>query len=315
MSQNNTLLSGTLARASQLAAHYADHARSKRTRTLYARQWEAFMAWCARADAPALPAAPATIAAWLADLAHQGRSLSAINVALSAVLAQHRAAGHTLKRAHPVIAAVLGGIARRCARPHVTAAPLDLDTLRLTVSAIDGADLRALRDRAVILLGFWAALRRSEIAALDVGGRSGVRIVPQGLIVQLTATKTSAETQTIAVPRRTDALCAVDAVQRYLAAANPSRGPVFRAISKAGRLLDRRLNAASVTHILKTRLGANAGRFSAHSLRAGFITAAAEGGAPEHMIARTSRHKSVAVLRGYIRSGDAFAAAAGRFIG
>ena len=81
-------------------------------------------------------------------------------------------------------------------------------------------------------------------------------------------------------------------------------GALFRPVSKAGRLLDRRLDATSVRHILTQRAGTKT--FSPHSLRSGFITSAAKTGAPEHAIQRTSRHRSVEVLRGYIRGNDPF---------
>ena len=131
---------------------------------------------------------------------------------------------------------------------------------------------------------------------------------PEGLLVHLTGTKASAPTQTVAIPRREDELCATAALEHYLAATGISHGPLFRAVSKTGRLLERRLDATSVGHILKGRAGDS--KFSPHALRAGFITAAARAKVPEHVIQRTSRHKSVEVLRGYIRANDPFDCAA-----
>jgi integrase len=160
-------------------------------------------------------------------------------------------------------------------------------------------------------LGFFGALRRSELVALDVRGRSYVEIAPEGLRVHVTGSKASAATETIVIPRRDDELCAARALERYLASTGLRSGTLFRPISKAGRLLDRRLEATAVRHILRQRAGKTS--LSPHSLRSGFITSAAKSGAPEHVIQRTSRHKSVDVLRSYIRSGECFAgAAAGR---
>jgi site-specific recombinase XerD len=232
-------------------------------------------------------------------------------------------AGHALPRTHPAIAAVMAGIARANARPIRRAAPLAIEHLRRIVAGMDGKDLRSLRDRALLLVGFFGALRRSELVALDVAGgnaavadnvagRSLVEIGTQGLVLHLTGTKASAATQTVALPRRGDELCAAAALERYIAAADITNGPLFCAISKADRLLGRRLEAGSVRHILRERSGISA--FSPHSLRAGFITSAANAKAPEHLIQRISRHKSVAVLRSYIRDADAFATSAAAYL-
>ena len=126
--------------------------------------------------------------------------------------------------------------------------------------------------------------------------------------MHLTGTKASAATQTVAIPRRADELCATAALERYLAAAGIANGPLFRAVSKAGRLLARRLEAASVRHILKVRGRAARSRRTHFAL--GFITSAANANVAEHVIQRTSRHKSVEILRGYIRGGDPFDCAA-----
>jgi integrase len=230
--------------------------------------------------------------------------------ALAAIQFVHREAGHTLSREARAIAAVLAGITRTSSRPIRHAAALELETLRGLIAGINGGDVRALRDRALLLVGFFGALRRSELVSLDVtvgklGGRSGLEICAHGLRVHVSASKASAETQTIVIPRRADALCATAAVERYLAAAAITRGPLFRAVSKGGRLLPRRFDAASVRHVLKARSGGS--RFSPHSLRAGFITSAAKRSVPEHLIQRVSRHASAEVLRGYIRAGDDFA--------
>jgi integrase len=255
--------------------------------------------------AEALPAVPEAIAAYLGALADVGKSVSTIRIALAAILYGHGAAGHELPRAHPAIAAVMAGIARRKSQPIRHAAPLHIADLRAILAAIDGSDVRALRDRALLLVGFFGALRRSEIASLDVTGRSPIEIRDEGLLLRLTATKKSATTQAVAIPRRDDELCAASAVTRYLAAAGLKTGPLFRAIGKGGRVSGRRLDGASVRHILKQRTS-GAQMFTPHSLRSGFITSAAKAGAPEHAIQRTSRHKSADVLRGYMRSADIF---------
>ncbi len=318
--QPETDMNGALAMAWQKALPYARAARTEGTLRVYAHAWGQWDAWCRLMHTRALPANPSAVAAYLAELARNGgASVSHIRVTLAAIQFAHQAAGHGLDRKHPALAHILAGITRKQARPVRQASPLSLADLRKLIVGITGDDIRAKRDRALLLVGFFGALRRSEICKLDVTGPSPIEITAQGLKLHLTDTKTSAETQTVALPRRNDDLCPVAAVERYLEAAQISTGPLFRPVSKAGRLIDRGLDASSVRHVLQERvrmawahdceaaLSQRMARLSPHSLRAGFITAAANAGAPEHVIQRTSRHKSIEVLRSYIRGTDAFA--------
>jgi integrase len=303
---------GALAMACQRAQPYVAAARAKGTRRLYARAFARWAHWCAAMHAPSLPAEPESIAAYLAELARDGKSVATIKGALAAILYLHRQQGHRVDSHAPAIAAVMAGITRRASRPIRRAPALELDGLRGVIADIEGEDLRALRDRALLLVGFFGALRRSELVALDIKGRTFVETLPQGLILHLTAPKASAATQSVCIPRRTDELCATRAVEQYLARTGIARGPLFRAISKGEKLLERRLDATSVRHILKARAGDR--QVSPHSLRAGFITSAAKANVPEHVIQRTSRHKSVEALRGYIRGTDIFADCAARHL-
>ncbi|WP_291004278.1 tyrosine-type recombinase/integrase [Hyphomicrobium sp.] len=310
--QLETEANGALNLACQRAQPFAAAARAAGTRRVYSGALKRWQAWCAEMHATALPAAPEAVAAYLAELARGGKAVSTITGALAAIKHAHASAGLALDPHSPAIAAVMAGIARCASRPLRRAAALDLETFRTLIARIDGTDVRALRDRALLLIGFFGALRRSELVSLDIGGRSRIDITAAGLILHLTDTKGQAATETLAIPRRQDALCAAAALERYLAATQLRRGPLFRAVNKAGRLGARRLDATSVRHILIARVGAPT--FSPHSLRAGFITAAAQAGAPEHLIQRVSRHKSVNVLRGYIRAGEPFATSAAHYL-
>lgn len=300
-----------------MALAFARAVRAEGTLAAYGRSWRQWQRWCTAHCCRPLPAAPETVADWLAEQAAAGRSVSRVRGLLAAVLFVHRFKGVSFQRAHPLMDAVLAGIARSCARPSQPARPLTLSELRRLVRADAGGGLKERRDRALILVGFWGALRRSEIAALGLSGRSRVSINGEGLLLHLTGTKAAQWSTAVAIPRRPGPLCAARAVERYVGMAKLSKGPLFRAISKSGELLERPLSAAGIRHILKERFAA-AGlapeRLSAHSLRAGFITAAANAGAAEHVIARTSRHRSAEILRSYIRSANAFTDNAHRLI-
>jgi site-specific recombinase XerD len=142
------------------------------TRRLYDRAWARWAQWCSVMHASPLPAASEAVAAFLAELASAGKSVATVKGALAAIRFVHREAGHALGRNTRAIAAVMAGIARRSSRPIKRAAALKLDDMRSLVSAIGGEDVRSLRDRALLLVGFFGALRRSELVALDVAGNN-----------------------------------------------------------------------------------------------------------------------------------------------
>jgi integrase len=179
----------------------------------------------------------------------------------------------------------------------------------------DGS-LRSLRDRALLLVGFAAALRRSEIVALDVRDLDLGRDA-RGVTLLIRRSKTDQEQQgeAIAIPiAEEEALCPVQALYAWLEAAQISEGPVFRSFAlPRGRtrsevVQKNRLTGQDVARILRRVLKAADidGDFAGHSLRAGFITSAAVRGVSEASIQRVSRHRSTAVLRGYVRHATRF---------
>jgi integrase len=179
-----------------------------------------------------------------------------------------------------------------------------VDPIELTTRA-------AYRDRALLLLGFAAALRRSELVALDVEDLSFDPA--KGVLLTIRRSKTDQERAgaQVAVPyaRAGNDLCAVRALLAWLETAEIHRGPVFRQMRRGDTLTDQRLTDQSVALIVKRRAQA-AGllpeQVSGHSLRAGYATAAAAAGIEERKIANVTRHKNLPVLRGYIRRATAF---------
>ena len=178
--------------------------------------------------------------------------------------------------------------------------------------ALCPATLAGHRDRALLALGFAGALRRSELVALEV---ADLTEVPDGLRVRIRRSKTDQEGEgaEIAIPRGYR-LRPVEAVQAWLAAAEISTGPVFRPVLKGGRVQGVPLTPHSAAQIVKAyarRAGLDAQGFAGHSLRSGFLTSAAEAGASVFKMTEVSRHKSVDVLRGYVRRADLFREHAG----
>ena len=175
--------------------------------------------------------------------------------------------------------------------------------------AAPAASLRDVRDRAILLLGFAGAFRRSELVALDV---ADIEPTPEGLLVTIRRSKTDQDGQgrTVAIPRG-DVACPVAALAGWLAAAGIADGPLFRRVwnRRNQRVGAHRLTARNVASIVQdaaARLGFDPATFGAHSLRAGFITSAAKRGANLFKICDTSGHKSLEMLRTYVRDTELF---------
>jgi site-specific recombinase XerD len=167
--------------------------------------------------------------------------------------------------------------------------------------------LIGLRDRALLLLGFAGAFRRSELVALNV---ADIQECEAGLRVHIGRSKTDQEAQGVTIGIVPGAVaCPVRAIKAWLEAAAITDGPVFRSIAKGERVSTVRLSDKSVADIVKrhaSRLGLDPAAFGGHSLRAGFLTSAAAKGASIFKMMDTSRHKSVDTLRGYVRDAELF---------
>jgi integrase len=191
-------------------------------------------------------------------------------------------------------------------RPLRKAQPRELEPLARLLEPIDTSTLAGLRDRALLLLGFAAALRRSELVALDV---EDLHLdAARGLLVTIRRSKADQEQEAaeVAVPYAQEP---DRALRRYLNAAAIHRGPVFRQLRRGDNLTDQRLSDQSVALIVKRRAlaaGVTPELLSGHSLRAGYATAAAAAGVEERKIANVTRHRNMPVLRGYIRAATAF---------
>jgi integrase len=304
----------TITGSDDLAAYEAERASayeyaslSHATLRAYAEGWTDFEAWTSARGLPSLPAAPETLGRYLADLADRGRAVATLRKRAAAIARAHTARGlaDPCRSAH--VRQVLSGIARRHGVAQKKKDALTLNRLQAVLFEFDDS-LQDTRDRAIILLGFAGAFRRSELAALDV---ENLRWETRGLVVTLRRSKTDQEGKgrEIGIPALDVAeLCPVRALRAWLEAAHITNGPLFRTFGlRRGNALQaltpQRIDARDVARVLQravARAGI-AGDFAAHSLRAGFITTAAAAHVSEIDIARVSGHKSADVLRGYVR--------------
>jgi site-specific recombinase XerD len=235
----------------------------------YRADWDDFSAWCGRRGFLALPARPETVTLYLTDMVGAGRSRATLQRRLAAIAHRHRQAGQASPSAHALPRSVLAG----AREPHAARAPLGMRELRVLTAALP-ATLLGHRDRALLLIGFGGALRRSELVGLDV---ERLDFAHDGLIVTL-----AQGGRRVGIPRWGDAaLCPVRAADAWLSAADLADGPVFRPINRHGQLATTRLSDRAVALVVKRAAqaaGVDPTRLAGESLRAGLITRDREGG-------------------------------------
>jgi site-specific recombinase XerD len=280
--------------------------RAPNTLRAYRADWGHFTAWCASAGVASLPAAAETVASYLSVMADSGLKAGSVQRRVSAIAAMHRAAGHESPTGTTLVKLTISGIRRALGVRQVGKDPVLTINLAGMCSHLRPG-LLGIRDRAILLVGFAGAFRRSELVDLDV---EDLQFSADGVKVVIGHSKTDQEGagQTIGIARGT-ALCPAAALTAWLQAASITTGPVFRAI-KHGKVQSPRLRDRTVALIVKRYAGAaglDPKKFAGHSLRAGCVTQAAMSGVPEFAIMRQTRHKSSDMLRRYIRDARLFA--------
>ncbi|MGU3536815.1 site-specific integrase [Methylobacterium sp. A54F] len=316
------------AEAAALVRTYQRASKADATVRAYQTDARLFEAWCARYGFRSLPASPEAVAAFLVAEAEEGRAASTIGRRLAAIRYAHKLAGLPDPTNNEGVHATVKGIRRRVgtAPNQKAAATADLVMMML---ARTPDNLTGKRDRALLALGFAGAFRRSELVALDV---ADLREDPEGLRVIVRKSKVDQEGRGFekAIPTGRF-IRPVALVREWLEAAEITEGPVFRPISRSGRVrgqsgqvaqneasedfvascakIPPRLTTQSVAAILKhyaTAAGLDASTFGAHSLRAGYVTTAAERGADLARIMDQSGHRDPRAVVGYIRRANAF---------
>jgi integrase len=303
------------------AAEFLRASRATSTRSAYASDWKQFTEWIESHGLDPLPADPRMIALWISHMARSlKRKPASIRRMLTAIGTIHRSAGHPNPCDQEIVREEMRGIANTLGVRPKRAAPLLIPHLEAIVENM-GEGLRSVRDRAIVLVGWSGAMRRSEIAALRA---EDLTFLDKGVSVLIRRSKTDqqgkGEHVALFYATRT-ALCPVRAIQAWMRDAPIVEGPLFVRLSShrsAPQIIADPLSPEMIRYIVQTwtsRAGVQPEQigavFSAHSLRAGFITEAARNGRAEWTIAKQSRHKSADVLRSYIRVADTFEGNAG----
>jgi len=286
-----------LARIGDALRERVSAAFAHNTRRSYASTLRLYERFCT--ENGLTPGEPLSVIAFCEYLAAQGRKIATIERHLAALRVRYRVADDHLRM-------YLRGLRRTLGSAQSKKAPLTPTQLGL-IKWDSGR--KGLRDKALLLVGFFAALRRSELVGLNV---EDVEFVPEGAILTIRKSKTDQEGRgrEVAIGYATTRadLCPVRALQSYMATLGRNTGPLFVSMRKS-LYTHSRLSTDAVARIVKDyadRLGLDPRRFGGHSLRAGFATTAALLGATEDEIALQTGHKSMTVLRGYIRRASLF---------
>ncbi|MGD0775984.1 MAG: site-specific integrase [Candidatus Solibacter sp.] len=254
-----------------------------------------------------MPANPETIAAYIAECAGHLKPGS-IQRRLNAMAEAHKAMGLESPTRTAIVANTMKGIRRTKGTAPTQKTPALTDDIRGMVDATDVGVIGA-RDRALILLGFAGAFRRSELVGLDV---EDCGFGKDGLTVTLRRSKTDQEGvgRRVGIPYGSNPdTCPVRSIQSWLELAAISTGPLFRSINRHGQVQPGRLSGIDVARVVKKltgRAGLDSAKYAGHSLRAGHATTAAMAGASERSIMNQTGHRSVQMVRRYIREGSLF---------
>lgn len=296
-----------IADLSQEALEFGKAALSANTMRAYRGDWVEFQTWCADRNRSSLPASPSTVANFASSLAKAGKRVSTISRSLAAVRFFHRGAALNNPTDSAGVAAIMKGIRRTVGVAPEQKTAATVDVIHALLARVDFNTLQGKRDRALILLGFAGAFRRSELVAIGVDDLS---FVERGVDVFLAKSKTDqdAKGQSIAILNG-KAFRPADRLREWLVEANITSGPVFRRVNRGGHVTAKALTPQTVALIVKRyaeAAGLDFAKLSGHSLRAGFVTSAAESRASISRIMEVTRHRDPRTVETYVRRADRF---------
>lgn len=315
--------SGTLDRLVDTARDYAKASTAENTHKAYAADWKHFTRWCRLKGTDPLPPSTEMIGLYLADLASGSGASPALSVStierrLSGLAWNYAQRGFSLDRKDRHIATVLAGIKRQHARPPVQKEAILPEDILAMVATLPH-DLRGLRDRAILLIGYAGGLRRSEIVSLDHGkddtpdSGGWIEILKDGAVLTLNAKTGWREVE---IGRgSSEQTCPVHALEQWLHFARIDFGPIFVRTSRDGKkALEARLSDKHVARLIKATVLKSGIRsnlteaerlalFSGHSLRAGLASSAE---VDERYVQKQLGHASAEMTRRYQRRRDRF---------
>jgi len=288
--------------ASQDVANLLENALSKNTRRAYQADISSFISW-----GGTIPSTPEEIASYIAMSIHN-LSIPTIRRHLSALSFAHE----TLELSenpvrHAMVRTAIKGAARLYGAPQRGVEPLLLADLRRIIEATGNSTID-IRNKALLGLGFAGGFRRSELVGLNC---EDIAEKPDGLIIAIRKSKTDQEGKgrLVGIPFGRGRICPATLTLDWLANISAQEGPLFRPVRKGGLIIDQQLSGEAVAKVVKQSvrtLGFDTANYSAHSLRAGFVTSAIQAGAPSQFVRKQTGHASEATMARYVRLGNMF---------
>ena len=286
--------------------------KASNTVRAYKSDFNDFGIFCARNGFNSLPSEPKIVSLYLTHLSTKDAKMSTLRRRLVSIGVIHKLKGYYLDTKHPTIIENIMGIKRRKGSIQKGKKPLLINNLKNIINVIDkqkNEEIKKLRDRSIILIGFSGGFRRNEIVSLDY---DDLDFVPEGLKINLRKSKTDqfGEGFTKALPYFDNSqYCPVVSLKKWIAISKITSGALFRRFSKGSKLSKNRLTDQTVALLIKEYLqltGIDSKNYSGHSLRSGFATSAAESGVEERSIMAMTGHKSTEMVRRYIKEANLF---------
>ena len=286
---------------------------SKANNTLraYKSDFKDFGAFCVKHGFKSLPSEPKIVSLYITHLSKNSK-ISTLRRRLVSISMVHKLKGHYLDTKHPIIVENLMGIRRVKGSIQIGKKPILINHLKSIINVIDNQnneEIKKLRDKTLILVGFGGGFRRTELVSID---HEDLEFVPEGLKIIIKRSKTDqfGEGMIKGLPYFDNEIyCPVKNLQKWLEISKIKSGPIFRRFSRGLTLTNKRLTDQSVVLLIKEYLnlaGIENKNFAGHSLRSGFATVAAESGADERSIMSMTGHKSTQMVRRYIREANIF---------
>jgi len=286
--------------------------KANNTVRAYKSDFNDFELFCVQNGFKSLPSEPKIVSLYLTHLSTKDVKMSTLKRRLVSIGVIHKLKGHYLDTKHPLIIENIMGIKRRKGSIQKGKKPLLINSLKIIINVIDEQkmkEIKKLRDRSILLIGFSGGFRRNELVSLDY---EDLEFVEEGLKINLRKSKTDqfSEGAIKALPYfKNSQYCPVVSLRNWLDVAKINSGALFRRFSKGSRLIEKRLTDQTVALLIKEYLqsaGIDNKNYSGHSLRSGFATSAAESGADERSIMTMTGHKSSEMVRRYIKEANLF---------
>ena len=288
------------------------NSKSNNTVRAYKSDFNDFGMFCAKNGFKSLPSEPKIVSLYLTYLSTKDVKMSTLKRRLVSIGVIHKLKGYYLDTKHPLIIENIMGIKRRKGSIQKGKKPLLINNLKCIIDVIDkekSEEIKKLRDRSIILIGFSGGFRRNEIVSLDY---EDLDFVEEGLKISLKRSKTDqfGEGSVKGLPYFDNSeYCPVISIRKWIEVSKINSGPLFRRFIKGSKLSDNRLSDQTVALLIKNYLkiaGIESRDYSGHSLRSGFATSAAQSGAEERNIMAMTGHKSTEMVRRYIKEANLF---------